>query len=121
MRAPVEEALAAGESILLEIDQQGAAQIKQKMPDAIFIFILPPDMESLERRLRRRGTDSEEIIQRRLLEAQGQLDHCGSFDYLVINDRLESGCDQFSSILLAELLKRQRRESWVKQFTLGES
>ena len=117
LRVPVEEALKSGESILLEIDQQGAAQIKEKMPEAISIFILPPDMDSLEDRLRNRGTDSEEIIQRRLQEAQGQLDHCGSFDYMIINDRLESGCDQFMSILIAELLKRNRRYSWVNRFS----
>ncbi len=116
LKAPVIEALNAGESILLEIDQQGAAQVKAQMPQAISIFILPPTMASLESRLRGRNTDSDEIIARRLKEAQDQIDHCGSFDYLVINDDLESASDQFMSILVAELLKSNRRNSWVQQF-----
>lgn len=117
LRQPVIDALNAGESILLEIDQQGAAQVKAQMPNAISIFVLPPDIASLEKRLRGRNTDSDEIIARRLREAQDQLDHCGSFDYLVVNDKLESACDQFMSILIAELLKRNRRSSWVAQFS----
>ena len=115
-KQPVEEALSNGDSILLEIDQLGAAQVKEKMPQAISIFVLPPNMLSLETRLRNRNTDSEEIIQRRLREAQDQLDHCDSFDYLVVNDKLESACDQFTSILVAELLRRHRRPSLVNQF-----
>ena len=116
LREPVLKALRSGESILLEIDQQGAAQVKAQMSEAISIFILPPTMASLERRLRNRNTDSDEIIARRLREAQDQIDHCGSFDYLVINDDLESASDQFMSILIAELLKRNRRDSWVQKF-----
>jgi guanylate kinase len=116
LREPVLTALHSGESILLEIDQQGAAQVKAQMPEAISIFILPPTMDSLERRLRNRNTDSDEIISRRLREAQDQIDHCGSFDYLVINDDLDSASDQFMSILVAELLKCNRRESWVQRF-----
>lgn len=116
LKAPVEEALQNGDSILLEIDQLGAAQVKAKMPEAISIFVLPPNMNSLETRLRNRNTDSEEIIQRRLREAQDQLDHCGDFDYLVVNDKLESACDQFMSILVTELLKRTRRPTLVQQF-----
>lgn len=121
LRQPVLDALRSGESILLEIDQQGAAQVKTQMPEAISIFILPPTMASLESRLRGRNTDSDEIIARRLREAQDQIDHCGSFDYLVINDDLESASDQFTSILIAELLKRNRRQSWVERFIPNKS
>lgn len=121
LRQPVLDALNSGESILLEIDQQGAAQVKVQMPEAISIFILPPTMASLESRLRGRNTDSDEIIGRRLREAQDQIDHCGSFDYLVINDDLESASDQFTSILIAELLKRNRRQSWVERFIPNKS
>ena len=116
LEAPVLKALQDGDSILLEIDQKGAAQVKAKMPEAISIFILPPNIESLESRLRGRNTDSEEIIQRRLNQAQDQLQHCGEFDYIVVNDHLESSSDQFQAILLAELLKRTRRQSWINQF-----
>ena len=116
LRQPVLDALAAGDSILLEIDKLGAAQVKNKLPQAISIFILPPNIESLEYRLRSRNTDDEAIIQRRLAQAQDQLSACGEFDYIVVNDRLESASDLFQSILLAELLKRTRRQTWVNQF-----
>ncbi len=112
LREPVESALARGESILLEIDAQGAA-----MPEAVFIFILPPSIETIEARLRGRSTDSEAIIQRRLADARLQLSRCGEFEYLLVNDDLESGFDQLQAILVAELLRAQRRESLVARFT----
>lgn len=115
-RAPVEAALARGESILLEIDAQGAAQVRESMPEAVFIFILPPSIETIEERLRGRSTDSEEIIQRRLADARLQLSRCGEFEYLLVNDDLHSGFDQLQAILVAELLRAKRRTSLVAQF-----
>jgi guanylate kinase len=117
LREPVESALARGESILLEIDAQGAAQVRAAMPEAVFIFILPPSIETIEARLRGRSTDSEAIIQRRLADARLQLSRCGEFEYLLVNDDLESGFDQLQAILVAELLRAQRRESLVARFT----
>lgn len=117
LRKPVLESLKQGDSILLEIDRRGAQQVKDKMPNAISIFILPPSVGSLETRLRNRATDSEEIIQRRLADARDQLDYCHQFDYLLINDDLESAVEQFQAILISELLKTTQRSSWIEQFS----
>jgi guanylate kinase len=115
-RRPVAEALEAGRSILLEIDYQGAAQVRERMPEAVSIFVLPPSIAAIERRLRGRQTDSEEIIARRVREARLQLEHVGEFDYLVVNDRLASAHDQFQAVLVAELRRRDRQASLVAAF-----
>ena len=86
------------------------------MPEAVFIFILPPSIQTIEDRLRGRSTDSEEIIQRRLTDARLQLSRCGEFEYLLVNDDLHSGFDQLQAILVAELLRATRRASLVTQF-----
>ncbi len=88
LRAPVEEQLAAGRDVLLDVDTKGARQVKQRMPDALLVFIMPPSMQELERRLRARGADREADIQRRLREAQYEMDQRGIFDHIVVNDRL---------------------------------
>ncbi len=118
-RAPVDAALAGGRSILLEIDQQGARQVRAAMADAISIFVLPPSFDALERRLRRRATDSEAVIARRLSEARLQIEHCGEFDYLVVNDDLSSAHDQFQAVIVAELRRRSRLDSLVRRFVAG--
>ena len=117
LKKPVLESLKQGDSILLEIDRRGAEQVKSKMPNAVSIFVLPPSIGSLEIRLRNRATDSEEIIQRRLADARDQLDSCHQFDYLLINDDLDSAIEQFQAILVSELLKITQRSSWVQQFS----
>ena len=85
-RQQVEQSLAAGQTLLLEIDWQGARQIRSAMPEAVTVFILPPSRAELERRLRGRGTDSEEVIQRRLRDAAGDMTHWPEFDHVVVND-----------------------------------
>lgn len=115
-RSPVDDALAAGHSILLEIDLQGARQVKTAAPDAVLIFVLPPSVAALEARLRGRATDSDEVIARRVQEARLQLQGAGEFDYLVMNDVLEHAHDRFQAVLLAELLRRDRRPSLVESF-----
>ena len=117
LRQPVLDSLEQGDSILLEIDRRGAKQVKMKMPEAVSIFVLPPSVESLETRLRNRATDSEEIIRRRIADARDQLDYCYQFDYLLINDDLESAKEQFQAILISELLKTSQRNSWIRQFS----
>ena len=97
-RAPVEAALRSGRSILLEIDVQGALQVREKLPDAVLVFVLPPSLSSIEERLRARSTDSEEIIARRVSEAMVQISSCGEFDYLVVNDDLEEAHKVFQSV-----------------------
>ena len=83
-RVWLEAQMNSGTDILLEIDWQGAQQVRKVFPDAVGVFILPPSIEELERRLRGRGTDSEEVIARRVLAAQGEMRHVGEFDYVII-------------------------------------
>ena len=116
-KAPIIDALERGESILLDIDPQGAAQVRTKMPECVSIFILPPSIEIIENRLRKRNTDSEEVISARMLQIREQLQHCQSFDYLLINDDLLSAQDQFQSILVSTLLQRKHRLRWIERFT----
>ena len=92
--------------LLLDIDVQGAAQIKCALPDAVSIFILPPNREILEKRLRNRSLDAEEVIQRRLVTARREIENYDKYDYILVNDRLEESIEALKSILLAVRLKR---------------
>jgi len=98
-RGPVERTLAKGKDVLLEIDWQGANQVREKMKDTVSIFILPPSRAELERRLRSRASDSEETILRRLADARRDLEHAGDFDYIVVNDDFESALDEICAIV----------------------
>ena len=100
------EAEARGNDLLLDIDVQGAEQIKQKIPDAVSIFILPPDREKLEWRLRNRGLDSEAVIRRRLDTARREIENYSKYDYILINNLLEQSADELKDIVLAERLLR---------------
>jgi len=102
---PVKEALARGEDVLLELELVGARQVKEKMPEAIMIFIAPPNIVELERRLRGRGTDSEEKIQKRLARAREEIKAVKEFDFVVVNDMLTTAVRDFSSIIYAERAK----------------
>jgi guanylate kinase len=95
----VEEALANGEQLLLEIDWQGARQVRSRLPEAHSIFILPPSRGSLEHRLKGRSTDSEAVIARRLKDAAQDLAHWAEFDYVVINDRFEQALEDLRAIV----------------------
>ncbi len=117
LRAPVDQAIAAGKSILLDIDTQGAEQVRAAMPDAVTIFILPPSLETLEQRLRKRATDTPDVIERRIREAQLQLRGCGQFDYIIVNDHLQSAQDQFAAVLVAELRRSHRCSDLVSRFS----
>jgi guanylate kinase len=99
------EAEQTGQDLLLDIDVQGAGQIKQKLPQAVSIFILPPDRNTLERRLRTRSLDSEEVIQRRLVTATREIENYAKYDYILVNDRLEESVEALKSVLLAERLR----------------
>lgn len=100
------EAETSGNDLLLDIDVQGAAQVKQKLPEAVSIFILPPGREKLEWRLRHRGLDSEQVIRRRLDTARREIENYSKYDYILVNDRLEQSTDELRAIVLAERLER---------------
>ncbi len=95
-----------GKDLLLDIDVQGAAQIKSRIPEAVSIFILPPNRQELEKRLRTRSLDAEPVIQRRLVTASREIENYEKYDYILVNDRLEESVDALKSILLAERRKR---------------
>jgi guanylate kinase len=99
----------SGHDLLLDIDVQGAAQIKRNLTDAISIFVLPPDRQTLEWRLRNRHEDSEDVIQRRLRTATGEIEEYDKYDYVLINDQLEKSIERLQAIVLSERLSRQER------------
>ncbi|MDH5601040.1 MAG: guanylate kinase [Gammaproteobacteria bacterium] len=99
--ANIEEKLNHGEDVILEIDWQGAAQVRKQLPYAVKIFILPPSQAALEERLRGRGQDSDEIIARRMRDAQSETSHYSEYDYLVVNDDFDKALIELRSIILA--------------------
>ena len=98
----VEEKLAAGEDILLEIDTQGAMKVREKFPEGVYIFILPPSLTELERRIRGRDTETEDVLQKRLAAAIGEIEAGKCYKYVVTNDEVDSAVDSVCAILAAE-------------------
>jgi len=105
----VEENLKQGLDVILEIDWQGAEQIKKLLPDSLSVFILPPSTEVLLQRLRNRGQDGEEIIARRMRDAVTEMRHHDAFDYLVVNDDFALALTELKSVIIANRLTRQRQ------------
>lgn len=101
----LKEQIAAGRDTLLEIDWQGAQQVRKAFTDAVGVFILPPSLEELERRLRGRNTDSEDVIQRRVLAARGEMRHVGEFDYVIINNELQVAVEDLVAVVRAARLR----------------
>ena len=102
----VEPQLAAGHDVLLEIDWQGALQVRRQLPEAVSVFILPPSKEALEHRMRARAQDSEETIQRRLAAAREEMSHYDEFDYLIVNEHFHVAVDEMCAIFVASRLRR---------------
>ncbi|MEP6633212.1 MAG: guanylate kinase [Luteimonas sp.] len=105
-RHSVERHLATGMDVLLEIDWQGARQVRSQMPDAVSIFILPPSRAALEERMRKRGQDSEAVIAQRLAAAREEMSHYGEFDYVIVNERFETAVDDMCAIFNASRLRK---------------
>ena len=97
-----------GINVILDIDSQGARQIKERYHNAVFIFFVPPSMEVLEQRLRGRGTDSPQVIEKRLKNALSEIQQCSWYDYIVVNDEFNAALDKFCAIILAEKCRRSR-------------
>ena len=112
---PIEAWTQEGCDVILEIEVQGGAQIKKKRPDCVSIFILPPSLEVLEHRLRRRGTDSEEAIQKRLAAAKGEIAQALQYDYVIVNDDLEPAVEQMAEILRSEKQKSIRNKDFIER------
>ena len=118
-RQSVEPQLNAGHDVLLEIDWQGAQQVRAQVPDAVGVFILPPSREALEERMRKRGQDSEDVIARRLAAAREEMSHFGEFDYVIINEVFGTAVDEMCAIFTASRLRRnqqiQRHHEMIQQ------
>lgn len=114
----IEQAVARGEDVILEIDWQGARQVREKVPDCVTIFILPPSRQELERRLRTRAQDNEETILRRLADSRGEIEHAHEFDYIVINQDFEQAVEDICAIVRSQRLRcpaqAQRHEELIQ-------
>lgn len=118
-RSELDRARASGRDLVLEIDVQGAAQVKQKLPGAVGIFILPPSRQELERRLRLRGQDSEEEIERRLERARQEMTGYERYEYAVVNDDLEDAGRRIQAVATAARLATARSRSRVEEILLS--
>ena len=107
----IEKELVSGRDILLEIDWQGAEQVRRLMPHVISIFILPPSLSALETRLQGRGQDSAEVIARRMQAARDDISHVAEFDYVIINDKLDEALQQLNAVVIASGLHRDSQLS----------
>lgn len=105
----VQPQLDAGKDVLLEIDWQGAQQVKAQVPDAVSVFILPPSREALEERMRKRGQDSEQVIAQRLANARGEMSHHAEFDYIIVNEVFDTAVEEMCAIFTASRLRRDRQ------------
>ncbi|MDI9237521.1 guanylate kinase [Lysobacter sp. LF1] len=108
-RQSVEPQLAAGKDVLLEIDWQGARQVRAKVPDAVSVFILPPSRQALEQRMRSRGQDSEAVIAQRLDAAREEMSHYGEFDFVIVNEHFDTAVDEMCAIFLASRVRKDQQ------------
>lgn len=114
-RKYVEDKLESGMNVLLDIEVQGARQIREKKPDAVLIFIIPPSMEELQRRLVARGTDSERAIEARLIRARQEYAEADFYDYIIVNDDVDKAAKELSAVITAERCKAENRMHFLKE------
>jgi guanylate kinase len=105
----IDGALIQGRDAVCDIDVQGAARLKERYPDAVLVFVLPPSMEELRRRLSGRNTEESGVVERRLAAARGELNQAGRYDYFIVNDDLEEAVERLHQVVLAERLRRGQR------------
>ena len=108
-RQSVEPQLAAGKDVLLEIDWQGARQVRAQVPEAVSVFILPPSKQALEQRMRARAQDSDQVIRQRLAAAREEMSHYDEFDYVIVNETFAVAVEEMCSIFTASRLRRERQ------------
>ena len=114
-KAPVDEMLSSGISVILEIEVQGAAKIRALYPDAVSVFLFPPTLATLEKRLRNRGTEDEETVNHRLFIAEQEIRRAGEFEFGVINDELETAVDELEMIIKTEKLRLSRNKNIISE------
>lgn len=114
-REPVENAVKEGKDIIIEVDVNGAAQIREKLPEAVSIFIMPPSFDELKRRLKGRGTESEELIEKRLNSALGEIKRAAEYDYIIVNDNITAAADNILSVILSASFKTDRQKTIIDE------
>ncbi|MBP2077590.1 guanylate kinase [Oceanobacillus polygoni] len=119
-RKYVEETLEKGQDVFLEIEVQGALQVKENFPEGVFIFLFPPSLEELKNRIVNRGTESQELVVNRLKEARKEIEMMDAYDYVVVNDRVEHAVDRVKAIIKSEHLKRERVAKQYKKILEDE-
>lgn len=112
-RGPVEKATNEGRDAIIEVDVNGAAQIREKLSDTISIFVMPPSYDELEKRLRGRGTEKEEVIAERMSQAIDEIKRANEYEYIVVNDKLEDAIDDTISIILSNRLKLENKKDII--------
>jgi guanylate kinase len=110
----VEKKLKEGKNVILEIEVQGAMQIRKKFPEALLLYVTPPSIAELERRLKARGTETDEVIKRRLTQAKTEVDYVDDYDYLVINDNLDECVKEMYGIICASTFEIKRQNALIK-------
>lgn len=115
----VMESLAAGHDVFLEIEVQGALQVKENFPEGVFIFLLPPNLEELKNRIVNRGTESSELVLNRLKEAKKEINMMDAYDYVVLNDDVDKAVGRVQSIIESEHCKRERIAEQYKKLLKG--
>jgi len=111
----VDGKLSEGKNVILEIEVQGAMKIREKRPDAVFVFIAPPSISELRRRLRKRGTETEEVIEKRVSQAAGELSYADKYDYVIVNDDLDDAVSDFFAVMRAEKLRTKYSENTINE------
>lgn len=114
-RIPVEKAVSEGKDIIIEVDVNGAAQIRKKLPEAVTVFIMPPSFEELKRRLVGRGTESEELIEKRLRSALDEIRRAEEYDYIIVNDDAAAASQSLMSVIKACRLKTERQKNIINE------
>ena len=114
-KAPIEEAVKKGIDILVEVDVNGAAQIREKKPQAISIFIMPPSLEVLKNRLSNRGTETPELVEKRLKSALDEIARANEYDYIVVNDDLQEAVLDITSIINSEKSRLDRQQHLIEE------
>ena len=107
---------ASGLDVLMDVDIQGGRNIKDRFPDSVLIFLMPPSLEELERRLRKRGTDNEQVIRARMEMAADDIKNCVWYDYIIVNDKLEKAIDETQSIIVSKRCATARQLPEIKKF-----
>ncbi len=116
----VNQSLQKGKDVFLEIEVQGAMQVKENFPEGVFIFLIPPSLEELKNRIVNRGTETEELVKNRLLEAKKEIDMMEAYDYVIVNDDVDEAVKKIQSIVVSEHCKRERVAKQFKKALRGE-